>query len=128
MSTAPIVRPKPLHLSEAQRAVLLDLIAAHPQDTIERIRARFAERAGRTVAAETVRSAWIRGFKPPEFGPRLSERQRATLEALCATLGRSATLATIAREFTAATGRGINLRTVATYRRLARAGGEVAPC
>lgn len=107
-------RPK---LTEDERVVLVNLLAAHPKATLRAIASKFEARAGRPIAMMSVRRVRLQGYHPPATGRGrcLTEPQRARLERLCRE-HREATDVVIARLFTAAAGRTIAPATVWMHR------------
>ncbi len=98
-------------LTEAQRRILLELIAAQAGDSSEEIRLAFEARTGRRLSRSRVHQVRQRSYQEP--GTRtLTPLQRATLEGLCLLAPRTDSPATIAEHFEQRTGRRISPGTV----------------
>ena len=110
----------PAHLTEAQRHELLVIIRDNPGATIVEVRDRFEARTGRRVSAESVRRAWVVGYRPATPGERrraLTEAERTVLLGLCLLAAPDYPRTVIARKFELATGRGITPANVRKFLR-----------
>ena len=109
------------HLAPGQRAELLELIRANPLETCSAIASMFEARTGRRVSDQTVRRAWVTGYRPAAPGDRnrnLTEPERMVLSGLCQILAPRHGRTEIARRFEAATGRGITPENVRKFLRV----------
>ncbi len=110
MNATAIKPTRAIHLTQAQRQDLIELIAANPLATCTRIAALFKARTGRRVSESTVQRVWVLGYKPTDPGDchrNLTEAERAILTRLCQEAAPEYRRTEIARRFEAEAGRAI---------------------